>query len=67
MADPICPGCTGRKTFPVRVQRLVRGRRICATETMECPICRGTGSATEQQEKEWLAREFPGIAGYLPD
>ena len=55
---PICPACEGRKTFPVRTQRRGRtGGRFCTMDEMPCPVCQGTGEATQADLEAFVAKE----------
>jgi DnaJ-class molecular chaperone len=58
---PECPGCAGTGTIQVRVQTRLKGRRFCHTQIDPCPICQGTGQATEAEAEAWFAREFPEV------
>ena len=60
MSEPICPGCGGKGQIEVRVQRLIKGKRLCVVQDETCFICQGSGHATQEEADAWFAREFPG-------
>jgi hypothetical protein len=66
MNASVCPGCGGKKIIEVRVQQILNHRRICVMQDDPCPICEGTGEATERQAQAWFAREFPEVTAYKP-
>jgi hypothetical protein len=50
-----CPGCRGEKSTVVRVQRRSpTGGRWCEDQEMPCPVCQGSGIATEEHVQRFF-------------
>lgn len=59
MEIPTCPACGGAGAIAVHIQRRMRGHRVCHEETQECPVCRGSKHAVQEQLDAWLSSMVP--------
>jgi len=56
--EPICPGCDGQGQIAERTQPTPAGDR---RETLPCPVCHGSGHATQAEAEAWYARTFTNV------